>query len=597
MADIYVLSLLHFNLQYCAGGLEELLEDWPADNAALEDQIVEQSFAPVLGMLEAHPDWTMSLEVQAYMVEVMAERHPETLARLQALADGGQVELVSWHWSDQLWTAFPWRDQQVSLELTRAVFDAHGLPLSDVVFTQEGQFGEGMLVRMPEHGYRVAVMPKNLAEWTWGAQPASTLYTYGDVVVIPGGTSLAGPGDAYQVWWHFLNDGELYATDDMNCYLGPAFQFDPDALAEKEAELVAMEEAGGRIVGISAYVAAVEGLGSAPLPPVVDGTWQPDDTGNVYRWMGGAGLWAETEDDDLVRTTNVRARHAVAAAEVVPGADPVVVEEAWRALLLGEVSDSTGWNPYASEVAYSLEHSAAAEDLASLAIGPACAEAGADRVLVDVATGGFEWNGELADEGGVATDAPFELTTTGRPATVSWARREDDVVALEITWGAGQDPVAASLPWDGQTVATIPALLEHVVEIDPAGLPDPAALPLPLGLARLSEGVWLVKDTQTTHLAGHFSTGAGALSFLDETMPEDEARTWRFLVVTGDEARATEVALATNSAPVVELACPAGEGGEGVPLPHEGCGCGTGGLAPGIAVVLAALAAGRRRHT
>jgi hypothetical protein len=57
-------------------------------------------------------------------------------------------------------------EQQVSLELTGAVFEAEGLPLADVVCTQEGQFGPGLLERMPEAGCAIAVIPHSLAGYT-----------------------------------------------------------------------------------------------------------------------------------------------------------------------------------------------------------------------------------------------------------------------------------------------------------------------------------------------------------------------------------------------------------------------------------------------
>lgn len=609
MPQVYVLSLLHFNLQYCAGGLEGLLQDWPADDASLQDQIVEESFVPVLAMLEAHPTWQMDLELQAYMVEVLAERHPDTLDRLRALADSGQVELVSWHWSDQLWTAFPWRDQEASLRLTREVFEAHGLPLSDVVFTQEGQFGQGMLERMPAYGYRTAVLPKNLAEHMWGAEPTLPLFRYGDdVLVVPGGTWANDPGGAFQVQWHFLDDGELYATGDMNCYLGSAFVHDPEAVAAQEADLAAREAAGARIVSVGTYAAEVAGLATEPLPPVFDGTWQPDDTDNLHLWMGGGGLWVATEDDNGVRTANVRTSLAIAAASAVPGADADLIDAAWREALLGEVSDASGWNPYTTEVEYGFEHAALGADLAAEALAAPCADAGASAVQVDLATGDVVWDPpDAATVGDVVDPVLAGVVATGRGAEIAWRSTADaDVFALDVAFGPGDEHVAVAFPWDAAQVATIPALMDEVVALDAATLPpDPLGLPLPSGLARLAEGVWLVKDTRQVHLAGLFSRSAGTLSFVDETRPEDADQSWRFLVVLGDEARAVEVAKATNESPVVTLSCPppALDDDETTRFddpPAEGCGCvaapgdRAGVALGGLALALAALAARRR---
>jgi hypothetical protein len=160
--DLYVVALLHFNLQYVAGGLEGVFEDWPCDEQSIEDQIIVESLEPVLDAMLEHEDWAIDLELQGYMVEVMADRHPSVLDKLRTLAHGGQVELVSWHYSAQLWTAYPWPDQQRSIERTQAVFAQHDLPLSGVVFSQEGQFGQGYA----EERDRASEAPKG-GGWPW----------------------------------------------------------------------------------------------------------------------------------------------------------------------------------------------------------------------------------------------------------------------------------------------------------------------------------------------------------------------------------------------------------------------------------------------
>ena len=551
----YVLTLLHFNLQYCAGGLDGLVYTGATDNDSVEDAIIVESFAPVLDMLDAHPTWSFDLELQAYMVEVMAARHPEVLDHLRTLAKSGQVELVSFHYSDQLWTAYPWRDQQHSLALTAAIFSQYDLPLSSVVFTQEGQFGEGMLQRMPEFGYDIAVMPHNLYEYLEGADSPTPMYHYGDVNVIIGGSGGSGvtpEGADWQVSWHFLNDGELYATGDLNPYVGAAFKYNPDALQSKVDDLLAAEAAGQHIVSVGTFVSEV-GDATTVLPPVTDGDWQPDDTGNLHRWMGGAGLWVEEEMDNAVLVNNVRAGQAVAAAEIVAGAD--AVEDAYKSLLLGEVSDATGWNPWQTEVQYGISHAGEVVSAAQTAIDPMCAENGAAGVMVDLANGEMIWDGIPAPDSTVVVAPPVVATVSGRDSTVNWTYVADDVDQLSLTYAAGADPVSVSFPWDGLVVATVPSLAEEMVSLDATTIAaDDLALPLSLGIARLSDGLWLIKRTDSIHLAGHFQRSTNSLYFLDETTTLSGA--WRFLVVRGTADRALDIARRVNETPVVNLACP-----------------------------------------
>ena len=587
--DAYILSLLHFNIQYCAGGTEGLIQDFPNDDASVQDQTVVESFDPVLAMLEAHPSWHMDFEMQAYMVEILAERHPESLRRLRALAESGQIEIVSFHYSDQLFTAFPWRDQQKSLELTQAVFAANNLPLSDVVFTQEGQFGEGMLDRMPEYGYHTAVLPHNLAQAVWGADsPQSTWRYRDDVRVIIGGSGYAT--DTYTVNWHFLDDGELYATDRMNCYLGSSFVEDPEAMAEHAAELQAQEDAGAKIATIGEFMAAHGDDLADPMPPMVDGTWQPDNTDNLGLWMGGMGLFG-VDEDELVRTLNARAGHQLRAAELVDGADADLVEEGWRDLLLGEVSDASGWNPLAVEVAYGKDYSTSAYEAATAAIAPACAD-GDDWLHVNLATGEVTPSGVAPTGGGDPATAPFALTFPSRPGTATWTTTADaDVLALEVDLDAGSDPIQVVFPWDAVTLSTIPSLSETMREIPSEQVAlDPIGLPLALGVFRVSDGVWAIKQTESTHLAGLFSRSAGTVTFFDETGAAD-ARIQQYRVVLGDAARATEVALTLNDTPEVDLSCPPGDASADLP-----CGCETGSPASAAtAAVFGALLLARRR--
>lgn len=587
--EAYILTLLHFNIQYCAGGTAGLIEvaGYANDDASVQDQTIVESFDPILTMLEAHPSWQMDIELQAYMVEIIRDRHPETLTRLRALAERGQVELVSFHYSDQLFLAYPWRDQQKSLELTAEVFADADLPLSNVAFTQEGQFGEGMLQRMPEFGYATAVLPHNLAEAAWGSNGAQATYRYGDDVrVIVGGAGFSTAD--YSVSWHFLNDGELYATNDLNCYLGPAFVYDPEDMAKREAELQAQEDAGAKIASISAFMDAHGNAAETELPSVVDGTWQPDDTGNFLRWMGGMGIWGADKDEQVL-VGNVRARHRLAAAELVEDADPDLLAEGWREALLGQVSDATGWNPLDVEVSYGIDHGAAAYELAAAAVADACVERGADWLSVDIATHVVTPNGQVEVSGGEAATAPVDVAFPGRAGTATWTTTgAGDVLAVSIHLDAGEDPAIVRFPWDGIEYATIPALTETMREIPAAEVTlDPIGLPLPLGVFRLSEGVWGIKKTDTTHLAGVYSKVDSTIQFQDETGSAD-ARTGEYRVVLGDAARATEVALALNAYPVVDLMCPGGDASAELP-----CGCAAGATSGGLgASALATLAMG-----
>src|SRR5690348_12030945 len=76
----FALAVMHFNVQYVAGGMvgfwtkPDPMTDLNAEQ--IEDQIVVESFEPVLDLYAAHPTWGCDLEMQGYMLDVIGSRHP-----------------------------------------------------------------------------------------------------------------------------------------------------------------------------------------------------------------------------------------------------------------------------------------------------------------------------------------------------------------------------------------------------------------------------------------------------------------------------------------------------------------------------------------
>ncbi len=115
-----------------------------------EDSIIRESFAPVVDLQARHPSWGVDFEMQGYMLDVLAYRHPDLFDKLRAMATSGQVSVISFHYSDQLFIAYPQVDWEHSQDLTRATFDEHCIPLSKSVFCQEGQAGMALAGQMED---------------------------------------------------------------------------------------------------------------------------------------------------------------------------------------------------------------------------------------------------------------------------------------------------------------------------------------------------------------------------------------------------------------------------------------------------------------
>ncbi len=588
----FALSLFHYNLQYVAGGLVGFLDNPEMDLTDIEvqDRIIVESFFPMIEILENHPTWGMDAEMQGLMVEAIAERHPGMLPRIRALVQSGQLHIDSFHYSDQLWVAYPLPSMVRSFQFNEAAFAEACLPLGGAVFTQEGQFGHGLAHHIRESG-RTALYPTNLFKYFSGnvAGPLAYDWEGTDVVVAGKGVSEEVGGEVIEVTWHFMNDGELAFTGNANPYFGSLFAYDEKFTEKYVEKLEQLEADGWTIATVADYVGHLSHLGYEPpeMPLALDGAWQPKDTQNVLRWMGQVGeLGGPEEDDNGVLTGNVRSRIILQAAEAAAGhlgLPGLVVlstlEEAWYHQLLAEVSDSTGWNPWPGEVKYSKGHSTSAAQSSWALIEAAVADIGA--MTVDTATGKWvdgaeffyravapdslvlQFPSEPLEEGPVAVT----VTAPGRETTASWFTTEaDGRYLLQVSFGvaAGEDDrfIRVAFPRFGDVLSYVPALLELEGTVTNFDVQDFAldqtntlCLGLANGLLGLGNDNWLIKVESTVHLAAIIPRDGQEVRFENHSQPVDLSGSWSFLYLEGVSSDAA-VALAnrTNVTPVVELA-------------------------------------------
>jgi hypothetical protein len=558
-------AVYHFNVQYVAGGLKGFpdgtyVAKYDLDEAQVEDRIVQEGLLPVLDLFLAHPTFKADIELQAYMVELIAQRHPDVLTKMQTLAARGQIDFASFHYSDQLYVAYPRRDMEVSLELTRAVFERAGLPVGRSIFTQEGQFAAGQLALAQARGYEVSILPKNLFRYQFGDAPAQANVLYADPAVpghavILGGQGWSGAdgqGQPFELRWRFMDDGEIaFSEGRLNPYFGLDYKVDPAAIAAHVAELEAMEADGFVHATVAEAVRAMgaRGVAPAPLPPVLDGTWQPKDTGNVFRWMGGAGLFRTQESDGDTLAAVWRGRSAAAAAADAARADGDArliagATAAWREALLAAVSDSTGWNPFTNEIRYSRERAARAEALAQdvlrcgalaapLVTEPECAADG--TTLADL---GAEVLAEArAPEVQVERCAEVGVPALHRIVVKAAAVAEVEELFDPSSQATLQRELEVRFAWEGGSFTLLEALRDAPVT---HALDDYAfewiGIPLPEGLISLGPDRWVVQDQRTGRVAariGTSSTTRDHLSFVDLTVARAAPTERHFYVLEG----------------------------------------------------------------
>jgi len=581
----FALQMLHFNIQYVAGGLEGFCPSaCDYDEAETEDLIIRESFVPILDFYLAHPDWKVDIELPSYMIEVMAARFPDDLHKLQILTWRGQVSLISFHYSAQLFLAFPSRDEEQSAALTREVFERYCLPLSTVVFNQEGEFGEGRHAFMASHGYGIGVFPRNLFEYVKG--PSTPIWPYytlrgTDVVVGPAGVD---PSSGIEVAWPFFDDGEkLAVAGDLDPYFGDLFRYDPAKMTEYETQLADLEAAGYKITTIKDYVSHLKarGLAQPDVGPVLDGTWQPGSTDGLHRWMGGMGVvpWSGGERDNEVRTRNARTGTLLEAAGILVdyteetlgvdyGAYRDSVKEAWRHLLFAEVSDASGINPWSGEIAYSLEHCDQADFIADFVVSEMKGDLGTPFVSIDTLTRSVEELDTLPPDETYPVVAPpivVQVAAPDRSITATWYdtgsasgltqyRLVIDFSAASPISTEGRT-LSVSFPYGFDRIIFSPGLLEsELVDYAQGDFIFEEGkhwLPLPNGIIGIDEGWYVIKHTRSVHMAALVRVGAATIDFLDETQPRADGATWVFEVFSGSPGEALDLANRINVWPVV----------------------------------------------
>ncbi len=599
----FALSMFHFNIQYVAGGLHrpgaedgfelfcgEFCRGWTDER--LKDWYIEVAFEPVLDLYMRYPHWQATFEMQGLMLEWMATRFPHTLEKLAAAAQRGQIEVVSLHYSDQFFQAFPRYDLAKSQEMTRKVFEDACVPLSPVVFNQEGQTGIGKHDFMEEKGYSIDVYPVNLYRFYHHGQAIPLFCKSGNIDVV------VGPGEGYrsdkplvfqkdedtgvEVTWTFFDDGDLL-TFPPSPYLAPLWNDDmvQEELDAYEAKLKGLEADGFQMSSVHRYVQHLKAhqVRQDPLPPVLDGTWQPIDTQSVFRWLGGRSIarYNQYERDNTMRIANYAIRTLLHAADILvaragqEGHDVADIEaslqEGWRHMALAQVSDATGITPWPAEYEYGEMHNEEARGRAEAALNRARDLLEWPHARMDLTEGtAARQEFLLGQVPPPEVDAPLSVDVLAptRWHRQTWFGHGPGLFEVHVAYGPGADPTAADVeqcrvtvrfPRLEERIRYAPSLLENAVSdhaiTDFVYQAQEAWLPLPSGLIGLGDGWWVVKDCRSIHVAARIPHSQPFVEFIDETADPAGGVVWRFLVLQGTVDEALALAQTTNLGPVV----------------------------------------------
>lgn len=551
----YAIGLFHFNFQYVAGDYK------------IERRIIEQSLLPVLQFFDAHRAYRSDIEMQGYAIEVLAKEHPDIFALLKKLVRRGQVELVIAHYSDQLFIGYPALDLQRSIALSDSLLVRYGIQRSTVFFGQEFQWSPALASAL-KGKYDVVVTSSDPNSWYQGGSSPLVNVVYGQDTIkgLIGGGAKDLPGLSWRI--AFLDDGEEFNTKDYNSDFYPVPAQEQENM-DKYKKLLAE---GYRFVTVSELVRRMrqDTAYKVPLYPFVpEGTWHMKVCG-PFMWMGRQRSGVET--DGITRAVSYKLRGEVMLTEALvayaerQGKDVTALKEwlkeAWEHLLLSEVSDSSGWDPWLVEVQYTDVEADAARKLIAQIIAqlrkllsiPGGGWTVDTKTGMVVAGGGVAAGSGVAMAGGEPAALPVDCAVRAEKFTTCVRRLNDSLYQLDIECVRPADgAVEISFGTAAEGLRYSPSCGEDRSVVIPTSYPHDPAFALANGFIYLNNGYSLVKDCSVEHLAATWRVAERRLVFREELREGNNTMRMRFFIIKGAAERALRFSNTLNTWPVYRV--------------------------------------------
>ena len=541
----YAIGMFHFNLQYVAGDYK------------IESKIIKNSVYPVLQFFDKNPQYKSDFEIQGYAIETFADEHPEVLALLKKLVNRGQIELVIAHYSDQFFIAYPALDLQKSIEISDKILADHGIKRSRVFFGQEIQWTPAYASVLKDK-YDLVVTSSDPHGHYRGKTLPLVNVTYGKDHIL--GLIGAGENNLDGLTWDFafLDDGEVFNTLDYNS----DFNIVPEQEKKSIDKYKSMQKEGYKFVTMTDLANKIKSLKGYKIPDypfVPEGTWNMSVCG-PFMWMGRQRTGIEK--DGITRALSYRVRGAILMAEKLvdyaasKGIDVSklrnLILEAWKHLLLSEVSDSSGWSPKLVEVQYT-DNEVANAELAVSEVMKLLKEAlpmDEKNYQVNTKTGKVELAGTIKGSSGIADVLPVPYAVRAEKSVSTIKKINENLYSINIKGERPADgaveiifDTAASGLWysagSGEDIA---------VEI-PTDLKSDPAFTLSNGFVYLNKGYSLIKDCSVEHIAATWKMKEQKLVFREELNKNNPEMNMHFYLLKGSVNDGLELANKLNTWP------------------------------------------------
>jgi hypothetical protein len=563
-------GLFHFNVQWHAGDLPSY------------HRYCAESVGPLLRALCRHPSWRVSIEFAGTCLGFLKEHYPDQFGMLQQLIAKDQIELISSLYTPALWPAFPGRDLERSVRLNREHLRRLDLPSSRIFTAQEAFFGEGL--RTLSEYFDAAVCKDDQIGYFTRESPISPIYRLGQLKVLVASNHLlkeigsyyerrpqeelrlppdhvdylhrtrennrgkhtpaatGACGDFHWKWYHF-GDGNhysvIYTPTEWRSY-----RADDVWASHIESMLCSYEEDGFQFGTVSDLLSALETYPAQEIDGVIEGGWNTSVSRGALQWMGHC---ANSWEDDLgilsyvyrIRSLLAQCEDAAKSASIYD--DPWIasaIDRAWAAVLAAQSSDPLGWYPSRSEVRSGID-----------AANTAYAETQNAIERVRMAGVPVEPSFRLGELDPISVESAFvEIGTVNLRGTLSvFAMGPAHQVVYFYGYAQGV-PCGLTFGFSLDYIQYCPSGLERTAAcwgIERFPLPL-LVLPLANGLLALKQGIFLIKDAGTCHLAVQVDGEAHRASFFVEGHAPSTFFTWRFVLYKGGLQEAIELANRIN---------------------------------------------------
>ncbi len=541
----YAISMFHYNLQYVAGDYK------------IENRIIKESLYPALQWFEKNPQYKADFEIQGYGIEVLAEEYPKVFKLFKKLVDKGQIELVIAHYSDQFFIAYPGLDLERSIKISDEILKKYQMKRSKVFFAQEIQWTPAYATIL-KHTHNLVVTSSDPHNHYRGKTMPLVNVKYGNDQIL--GLIGAGEKKLKNIEWTyaFLDDGEVFNSLDYRSN----FYRVPEQEKKNIDKYKRLKKEGYKFITMSELVTILKKDKDYQIPDyeyVPEGTWNMSVCG-PFMWMGRQRSGVET--DGITRALSYEVRGKVLAAEKLIKKEKEnqqdqaelnkLLLEAWKHLLLSEVSDSSGWTPWLVEVQYTANEVAHVEKLLSQIFNILKKNTlkKGEILEVNTKTGLSKKVNKIPDKIYSYAYLPVTFSVKAAGYNAEIKKVKDGLFVLDIEAYRPDDgavEIAFETATDGLYYSA--GAGEEIYVSVPTNLKNDPAMSLSNGFINLGTGYNLIKDCSVEHIAATWRQKEQKLVFREELNPKNPKMNMRFYIEKGTPESGLQMANSINTWP------------------------------------------------